>query len=205
MIIRQVRSNRESFKAVRFKDGANVVLAERSEGSAKKDTRNGLGKSTLLAVLGYCLGGVKTESLAKEELKGWSFSLDCEHGGQPLSISRSIDKPGIVEVEPSTGPWRPAGAADTTITGGARLKASEYRRILAQVMFGLDPGAAQQRRHPRFRSLAAYSMRQGGKSGGYYSPFHTRRNQTAPDVRVSNAYLLGLNWRLVADPVNAHL
>ena len=204
MIIRQIRSNKESFRTVRLKDGANVVLAERSDGSAKKDTRNGLGKSTLLAVIGYCLGGRKEGSLAKEELRGWSFSLDGEHEGRAFSVSRSTDEPGIVEVHPGAGPWRAAGAADATITGGSRIKVDDYKRILGHVMFGLDQGEARQSHHPTFRSLAAYSMRQGGGQGGYHSPFRIHPAQAAPDVKVSNAYLLGLNWRLVADIADAN-
>ena len=203
MIIREIRSNQKSFRAVRFGQGANVVLADRSAASAKKDTRNGLGKSTLLAIIGYCLGGSKTETLEKPELKGWTFSLDGEHGGRPFSISRSIDEPGVVEVGPGSELW-PAGAATTTtLSGAARIKLDEYKLGLGRIMFGLDPDAARQPHHPTFRSLASYRMRQGGRHGGYYSPFQSHRAQGASDLQANNAYLIGLDWRLVAELAHA--
>lgn len=203
MIIREIGSNRKSFKTVRFGRGANVVLAERSAASARKDTRNGLGKSTLLAIIGYCLGGRKTETLKKPQLKGWTFSLDGEHGGRPFSVSRSIDEQGVVEVGAGSELW-PAGAATaTTLTGDARISVDEYKRALGSIMFGLDPDATRQANHPTFRDLASYHMRQGGKHGGYYSPFQSHQAQSTSDVQVNNAYLLGLDWRLVAELADA--
>lgn len=199
MIIRKIRSNRASFKTVRFGPGANVVLAERSAASARKDTRNGLGKSTLLAIVGYCLGGSKTETLEKPQLKGWTFSLDGEHGGRPFSVSRSIDEQGVVEVSQGSGLW-PAGAAmTTTLSGAALIKVDEYRHVLGRIMFGLDPDMVQQAHYPTFKSLALYRMRRGGKHGGYYSPFQSCRVQLTSDIQVNNAYMLGLDWKLVAE------
>lgn len=202
MIIREIRANRRSFRPVRFKDGANVILAERSKESSRKDTRNGLGKTALLSILGYCLGGNKAGTLAQPQLKGWTFSLDAEHGGRPFSVSRSIDEQGTVEVEGDTASWPAAATAAATFSGGLRLKLDDYRGILGRMMFGLDPGAAQ-KHHPTFRSLASYWMRQGGKSGGYHSPFYNNQMQTKSEVQVNNAYLLGLNWKLVGELADA--
>ena len=203
MIIRKIRSDQESFRPVRFKSGANIILAERTRESAKKDTRNGLDKSTLLAILSYCLGGNKAGVLASPQLGGWTFSLDAEHDGCPFSVSRSMDEQGIVEVEGDTGQWLTASAVATTISGSVRIKLDDYRRMLGQIMFGLDPSAAQIH-SPTFRCLVSYCIRQGGKSGGYHSPFYNSRMQTRSGVQISNAYLLGLNWRLAGELSDAH-
>ena len=203
MIIREISSNRKSFKTVRFRRGANVVLAERSAASARKDTRNGLGKSTLLAIIGYCLGGRKTDPLEKPQLKGWTFSLDGEHGGKPFSASRSIDEPGMVEVKADAALWPAGTAATTTLLGASRIKVDAYRRMLGRIMFGLDPDAARRAHYPTFRSLASYRMRLGGKRGGYHSPFQSHGAQSASDMQVNNAYLLGLDWKLVAELADA--
>ena len=228
MIIRRIGSNQKSFKAVRLRRGASVILAERPAGSAKKGTRNGLGKSTLLAILAYCLGGYRTGPLERPRLRGWTFSLDAEHEGRPFSASRGVDEPDVVALaEAGAGGLRPAigaaaaaaASADASHSGAAvRISIDEYRRMLGRIMFGLDPDAAARRQahHPTLESLVPYCIRQGGGRGGrvaggrvaggrvaggdgYRSPFESRRAQPATDVQVSNAYLLGLDWRLAAE------
>ena len=42
-MIHSVSANQQSFHTVTFTTGLNVILAERSEVSTEKDTRNGLG------------------------------------------------------------------------------------------------------------------------------------------------------------------
>ena len=184
---------------MRLKEGANIVLAERSKGPARG---GGLGKSTLLAILGYCLGGGKGAALASPRLDGWVFTLDAEHDGRSFSVSRSTDGQGGVEVEGDVGPWLEADAASPARPGPRRIGLGDYRRMLGRIMFGLGPGA-EQRRHPTFGRLASYCMRQGGRSGGYRSPFCSSRMQSKLDARVHNAYLLGLDWKLAWDLANA--
>ena len=55
-VIERVTANRPSFKPVAFSPGFNVILAERSEQSRAKDSRNGSGKTSLLEVIHFCLG-----------------------------------------------------------------------------------------------------------------------------------------------------
>ena len=55
-MIRRIWSSLLSLKSVEFTSGFNVVLADRTKDSTKKDTRNGLGKSTLVDVIHFCLG-----------------------------------------------------------------------------------------------------------------------------------------------------
>ena len=56
-MIHSVTADRPSFKTVELKPGFNVILAERTKESTKKDSRNGLGKSTLIEIIHFCLGG----------------------------------------------------------------------------------------------------------------------------------------------------
>ena len=175
----------------------------RSKESAKKDTRNGLGKSTLLAILDYCLGGRKRGTLASHQLEGWTFSLDAEHDGRPFSASRSTDRQGIVEVKGDVGPWMASESTASTLSGALQIELGDYKHMLGRIMFGLEPSSAQLH-HPTFRSLASYCIRQGGKSGGYHSPFSNNQMQTKFDAQVNNAYLLGLDWKLVGDLAHVH-
>mgnify|MGYP006310457889 CR=1 FL=1 len=66
-MIYSVKSDKPSFRTIEFQPGFNVVLAERTKESTIKDSRNGLGKSTLIEIIHFCLGGNKGETLRKKE------------------------------------------------------------------------------------------------------------------------------------------
>ena len=91
-MIHSIKCDNPSFKTIEFKSGFNVILAERKEGSTEKDSRNGLGKSTLIEIIHFCLGGSKGETLKKTQLEGWTFTLDLDIAGKRYSISRNTSK-----------------------------------------------------------------------------------------------------------------
>ena len=93
-MIRRVSSSLTSFKGVEFTSGFNIILADRTKDSTKKDTRNGLGKSTLLDVIHFCLGagGSKaTSRLAHPQLSKHYFSLELELNGKVFTTTRRVD------------------------------------------------------------------------------------------------------------------
>ena len=193
MIVRALRSDRESFQALRFRDGANVVLADRTPGSSKKDTRNGLGKTTMLEIVRFCLGGNMGETLKRKEVTGWTFTLDAEHGGRAFSISRTTGDT-MVEIGGDTGGWPELPAGDGVLAGdGVRIKAADCAQALGRMLYGLEP-RGDLRYRPTFGSLIAYRVRMGGSHGGYDRPFKSFRIQSTADVQVNNAYMLGLGW-----------
>jgi uncharacterized protein YydD (DUF2326 family) len=55
-MIRKVSANQSSFRTVEFNPGFNIVIAERTKESTRKDSRNGLGKTTLVEIIDFCLG-----------------------------------------------------------------------------------------------------------------------------------------------------
>ena len=192
MIIRALRSDRESFRTLRFKDGANVVLADRTPDSSQKDAGNGLGKSTMLEIVRFCLGGGMGETLKRKEVKEWTFTIDAEHGGRAFSVSRSTGD-SMVEVSGDTAGWpvRPVGDG-VLASDGVRINAAECAQMLGRLLYGIEP-RSDLRYKPTFGSLIAYRVRQGGVHGGYYRPFQSYRAQGTADVQVNNAYMLGLD------------
>ena len=77
MLIR-LSANRAEFKPVVFKPGFNAIVAERAPDSTDQDSRNARGKSTLLSILNYVLGGSfdkKMQTLADEQ---WEFTLELQ-------------------------------------------------------------------------------------------------------------------------------
>ena len=79
-----VRCDHPGFRTVEFSPGFNVILAERTKESTKRDSRNGLGKSTLIEIIHFCLGGSveKGKGLLSKELENWTFVLDIQLRGK---------------------------------------------------------------------------------------------------------------------------
>ncbi|MFC1834498.1 hypothetical protein ACFL2Q_07165 [Thermodesulfobacteriota bacterium] len=90
-MIHRVSADKDSFKTVTFEPGMNVILAERTKESTKKDSRNGLGKTSLIEIIHFCLGSSSGRGafLAQPQLKGWTFYLDIEIRGKRYEISRN--------------------------------------------------------------------------------------------------------------------
>ena len=192
---RSVSADKDSFREVEFKKGFNVVLAERTVESTDKDTRNGLGKSSIVEIIHFCLGGKKTGTLAKREVDGWTFTVCLDIGGREYSISRNTAKTNKIFVQGDCSGWdeRPKIEQGQQIFSTVSLA-----RALGSVMYGIASGI-DYKYSPSFRSLLSYSIRRGGRTGGYQKPFKHNSQQREWDVQVNSAYLLGLEWKLASD------
>jgi uncharacterized protein YydD (DUF2326 family) len=79
-MIRKVSSSLTTFKEVDLTAGFNIILADRTKDSTKKDTRNGLGKSTFIDVIHFCLGGKLTSAssrLSHPMMTQYDFRSNC--------------------------------------------------------------------------------------------------------------------------------
>ena len=185
-----VRCNMPSFNEVRFTTGFNVVLADRTLESTRRDSRNGLGKTTLIEIIHFCLGSTarKNQGVMVSHLKGWSFTLEMMLGDRQIVVTRNTDKPTWVDVVGDVG----------DIIGGSqyqdgvfRLRVTEWNAVLGQLWFGLSNAEVIEKYHPSFRSLFSYFVR---RQGSFASPFFHHRAQREWDRQVNNAFLLGLAW-----------
>jgi uncharacterized protein YydD (DUF2326 family) len=175
-----------------FTPGLNVVLAERTKESTKKDSRNGLGKSTLIEIISFCLGAMAEKTgLGHEELNDWSFTLDMHLNGQPVSVTRATKDARKVIIDGDTTGW-PVQPDKDKKTGRPVLKVSEWVGLLGNRMFGLPPGGFDTAYAPTFRSLISYFIRRG--KDAYSIAFEHYRKQQEWDKQVNNAFLLGLAW-----------
>ena len=106
-MIHRISSNKRTFHAIDFKAGLNVIVAERTKTSSQKDTRNGLGKSTLIQIIDFCLGSrVKNgEGLFIDSLTDWAFTIDITLGRNRIKATRSFKTPGRVVIEGPTSGW----------------------------------------------------------------------------------------------------
>ena len=191
-----VRANRSSFVPVRFTPGLNLVVAERTAESTPKDTRNGLGKSTLIDIIDFCLGARVTRGrgLAIEPLRRWEFTLDLSLAGNNISIKRSVDDPSVLIV---TGLERTsADLPHANLFGERSFRSEEWRAFLGCRAFPSSAERPELEYVPTFRSLISYFVRTG--KDAYAVPFRHARQQSPWNVQLSIAYLLGLNWEFVS-------
>lgn len=194
-MIRAVKADKETFKEAVFQEGLNVVLARRTVEATKRGPASGPGKSALLEIINFCLGGKGGATLSKGRVDDWKFTVELELGGSPCSATRSLATPGRVEIDGSVAGWPVAPRTD--VIGRRQLPVDDWNTVLGSLMYGLEPGHGQKYR-PSFRSLAAYRVRTGGRDSGYLDPFSNRARQQAWDRQISTAYLLGLGWEFAS-------
>ena len=191
-MITAIRCNMPTFKEVEFDRGFNVVLADRTKEATRRDSRNGLGKTTLIEIIHFCLGSQsrRNQGLNVSRLKGWRFTLEMNINGRELSVTRSTDSPNKVilngDVEDMSGP-------PDLLNERPTIRSSEWNTKLGQLLFGLSNQEEDRKYRPTFRSLFSYFVRRG--RDGYTSPFIHYRSQREWDKQVNNAFLLGLAWQ----------
>lgn len=181
-MIRAIRCNRPSFKNLEFRPGFNVILAERTKEATRKDSRNGLGKSTLIEIMHFCLGGNKGETLKKSELDDWTFSLVVDLEREPYYVTRNTVKSGSISVRKARNAFE------------EEYRTKEWNRRLGEMMFGLKFSYDDLKYIPSFRSLISYFIRRNGRRGAFLNPFQHYKNQLEWDKQLHNAFLLGLGW-----------
>lgn len=192
-MIHSVTSNKNSFRSVYFHAGLNVILADRSMSSSSKDSRNALGKTTLLSIIDFCLGASTTSENTPciPSLSGWEFTLTFDVAGKTIQATRSVDDPQSVRV---TGNELPTWPAPAQVSDGAlvfSLKTWNYN--LGWHFFGLEG-----RKHElSFRSVLGYFIRIDKNS--FDEPFQYFQKQNTISKRIHTAFLLDLSWQLASE------
>lgn len=198
-MIRRISSSLSGFKTVELEQGFNLILAERTEESTKRDTRNGLGKSTLIEIIHFCLGAeIRKDSplvRAGNLVGDYALVLDLVLQGHEIRVERNPLSPSRVRISGDTKPFFET-TEQGTLTGDFEIAArDEWPTLLGKLWFGLPQD--DRRFKPTFRSLISYSMRRG--AGAYLDPFKSFSQQPSWQSQVCVAFLLGLDWKVVGD------
>ena len=196
-MIHSLTANQASFHAVHFSKGLNLIVAERSEIATLKDTRNGLGKSTLIEIIDFCLGGKadRGKGLIIEPLKEWAFTLEITLAGSHIRATRAISDPGRIFLEGSTAEWPELPEKDGD-TGKRFLKADSWKQLLGWALFDIPAAMNTAPYRASYRSLISYFIRRGADA--YLEPFRHFRQQKPWDIQLHIAYLLGMGWEYAA-------
>ena len=192
-MIHSVAANKRSFHGVEFTTGLNVILADRSEASTEKDTRNGLGKSTLIEIIDFCLGSrtTKGKGLLIEPLRDWVFTVELTLASNRVRVTRAVADQNRVVIDGPTAGWIEQPDNDDE-SGQLVFKADRWRTLLGWTFFGIPRSADIRPYKPTYRSLISYFIRRGPDA--YTSPFRHFRQQKTWDIQLHTAYLLGMNW-----------
>ncbi|MDX1950146.1 MAG: DUF2326 domain-containing protein [Rickettsiales bacterium] len=198
-MIYRIYASDPRFKAVEFQSGLNIILADKKSESDKKDSRNGLGKTTLINIIHFCLGADFNKRSKKilplDTIKDWTFFIEMDVCGEKITASRSIENHGIIKVNGKLErlPIAPEKDKDQ---GFDFYKLEDWRRLLGISHFGLS-STSRTKYAPSFRSLVSYFIRTG--IDAYSTPFNYFRSQKTWNTQVCNAFLLGLNWEHASD------
>jgi uncharacterized protein YydD (DUF2326 family) len=127
MFLHSVGSNDSRFKTLEFHDGMNIVLADKTEQSTVKDSRNGAGKTSFVRILRYVLGSSLDDALKAPELSEHVFWAD-------LTLSDADE--GRTRVE------RPVKPQTKLEVDGVTVGLEEWKQDLG-VCFRLPSGVAR--------------------------------------------------------------
>ena len=192
-MIHGIYANQSTFHPVEFTAGLNVVLAERTDTSTQKDTRNGLGKSTLIDIIDFCLGSrvTKDKGLLRGSLVDWAFTIDITLAGNRIRATRAIATPNRINIDGPFDGWIEKPDVDEE-TGEYYFNGDRWKTLLGWAIFQLPQSIGQCKYKPTYRSLMSYIVRRGPDA--YNDPFRHFRQQKTWDIQMNTAYLLGLNW-----------
>lgn len=200
-MIHAIGSSIASFRTLAFGPGLNVILADQSSGSSETDSRNSLGKSSVVEIIHFLLGSApgrgsvfKAQALAKA-----SFWGDFTFAGSRLCVERRVWDPDKVFVTFGDGPAVPLRAEGDLIEPYVDLR--DWTAWLGHVCFGVPTstvGTPFADGGPSFRSLFGYFARRRGDDG--FSKPH-RFASVIPDAEghLSLAYLFGLDWTIARE------
>ena len=181
-MIRRIFASDDRFRELRFSAGLNILLADRDPAASDKDTRNGSGKTSLVHLIHFLLGGnAGTNSIFRSEvLASWKFGMELDVAGSRVAVSRTGEDHGKVKVAGLDG-----------YADNVTMKPGDWSGLLGERWYGLAPEDSL----PSTRSLLSYAVR-NVESGGLQSPFKQNYQQTPGDWQTAATYLLDLDWRL---------
>lgn len=187
-MLHSLSADRADFKRLDFRPGLNIVLATRADGEAedrsaasRRRSRNGAGKSSIIDLVHFLLGGKAEGALRSEVLEDWNFYLDLDVRSERLKVERSVAKSKQVFLS-------------SDVIAPTKVSNAQWCQRLGEAWFGLA-----EKRGPgdvTYRQLVSYFVRRK-RDGGLDSPIRTFRNQATASTETSLAALFGLDTELV--------
>ncbi|WP_018908085.1 ABC-three component system protein [Salinispora arenicola] len=190
-MLRQLSASDPRFKTIDFHDGLNVLVADTTSTSRDTDSRNSAGKSSMIELLHFLLGGGgdKNSLPAHRQLRDTTFGLRLDWPGIPdgLRVQRSASRTTAISLRPMP----PGAAPDQLDLGAGEIQLPEWQRLIERDLFRLPtehPGVSG-------RALLSFLMRRIS-SHAFNGPTRTHSRHSDAEGTTNLAYLLGLDWQL---------
>lgn len=191
-MIEHISSSLSTFKELRFGPGLDVLLADKSPGATARQTRNSTGKSSLIELIHFVLGGNadKDSIFRSEKLNEELFSLTLHVGDTLVTATRSGSKMKDILVDSSSPTWPMQPKLDKK-SGETKLSAAQWNQVLGTVMFQVP--VETEAYFPSFRSMFSYFVRRENSGAFQHAEKHAEMQQLY-NVQISISHLLGLDW-----------
>jgi uncharacterized protein YydD (DUF2326 family) len=193
-MIHHITSTLPTFKSLTFRPGLNLILADKSLGATDRQTRNSAGKSSLIEIIHFLMGGnCDSDSIFRgKTLVDHGFSLGFDLKLQRLNISRTAKTPSRIIVDASNPSW-PIQPKLNKKNGETRLSNSNWKTVLGSQVFDLH--VDEESYGPTFRSMFSYFVRRDS-AVGFHTAHEYAKKQNKWNVQVNLSYLLGLDWEV---------
>lgn len=197
--VKLINDNNEIVKSITFHTGLNVVLADIATDDSKKNdknSRNGAGKTSLIEIIDFCLGG-SIKTLNSTLLDNWTYALELEIHNKIYTVYRCAnDSKKIYFLDGDFSKWniKPITINPDSVTNtiyNYYMKEDDWKDFLGRYLFSLD-NTISDKYYPKYRSIISYFIRYN--EGAFLDPFKHFKTQKAWQTQIYNAYLLNLNW-----------
>lgn len=194
-MIRRVFSSLDGFREPKFALGMNIVLADQSEDSDETESTNGLGKTTLIRIIHFCLGSDlnRDKVLVHPDLAGVTFGMEFDHGGQTHTVTRNTGTAQFVSISSALLVARMI-ESEPVADDLRKIALTDYKKLLSELFYPQTTIRTQEQvtYDPSFRELAPYLARVG--KGAYVDPQLVYTGQSGASKKLCVSFLLGLNW-----------
>lgn len=201
-MIRELRSDLESFKTLTFDGGLNVILADKSANATDLQSRNGAGKTSFVELVHFLFGAdARPQSIFRSEaLSEWSFSASVDLGERTFSTSRSGKRPNHIQIDGDierlpVGTQRRLFSSASQFSNGRWISNDQWKDVLGALWFGLSADTGTDRFQPTFRSLFSFVARRQ-ESGGFQQTMQHSTMQQRWDRQATVCYMIGLDASL---------
>src|SRR2546422_620147 len=142
-MLRRLSADDPRFRRIDFSAGLNLLVADTTDSSGDKDSRNGTGKSSLVELLHFLLGArADKKSLpARKALRDIAFSLELdwpEADGGRLTVTRSGAQAEIVRLSQDVDAEVPGRGAlfNIDIASPVDIPAARWTKLIESQLFG---------------------------------------------------------------------
>ncbi|MDP9795980.1 uncharacterized protein YydD (DUF2326 family) [Catenuloplanes nepalensis] len=190
-MLRRLGASDHRFRALQFRAGLNILVADTANGSRDTDSRNGAGKSSMIELIHFMLGErSEPKSLPRQAVLQkveFNLTLDWPRLPEPVTVHRSGERHTWVRLHPA-----PSGVDQGQLDlGTGAVRNTEWQRLIERDLFNLP----EQHDGVSGRNLLSFLIRRVS-SAGYVSAVHGHVRQADHDAATNLAYLFGLDHHL---------